>query len=158
MSEINLNEAVEETVDDATVMTVPIDDTLSISGEAADAKAVGDALALKADASSIQNIKVNEEQADNQGQILLYGTDVPMSSTDTTTLKAAIEANAAKTGADINVSGSDSTKISAKLAALDAKTTDGIMYDSANSVTASAAIEGELSTNEIDAILTAVFS
>ena len=46
MSEINLNEEVEEVVDDATVMTAPIDDTLSISGEAADAKAVGDALAL----------------------------------------------------------------------------------------------------------------
>ena len=43
MSEINLNEVVEEVVDDATVITVPIDDTLSVSGEAADAKAVGDA-------------------------------------------------------------------------------------------------------------------
>ena len=51
MSEINMNEVVEEVVSDATVMTVPIDDTLSVSGEAADAKAVGDALALKADAA-----------------------------------------------------------------------------------------------------------
>ena len=58
MSEIlenndDLNEAIEDVVEDADVVTVPIDDTLSNSGEAADAKAVGDALALKADKSEL---------------------------------------------------------------------------------------------------------
>jgi len=126
MSEINLNEAVEEVVDDATVMTVPIDDTLSISGEAADAKAVGDALALKADASSVNNIKVNEEEADEQGQILLYGTDIPMSDSDTTTLKEAIEAEQDKTGADIPISTDEGAPtIKASIEAMD-KTADAI--------------------------------
>ena len=105
MSENNsLNEQVEITVEDATVMTVPIDDTLSISGEAADAKAVGDALALKADASSVVTIKVNGEEPDNQGLILISGEDIPMSESDDTTLKAKITAVDGKTGADIPVS------------------------------------------------------
>ena len=79
MSEINPNEEVTVVVEDATVITTPIDDTLTISGDAADAKAVGDALALKADLSAVNTIKVNDESADNQGQILLYGEDIPMS-------------------------------------------------------------------------------
>ena len=33
MSEANLNETVEEVVSDAQVVTVPIDDTLSVSGD-----------------------------------------------------------------------------------------------------------------------------
>ena len=99
-----LNDLVEEVVSDAEVMTVPIDDTLSISGEAADAKAVGDALALKADASSVVNIDVNGQSADNQGHIIIDGTDIKMSSTDNTTLKAAVEAVDGKTGADIPIS------------------------------------------------------
>ena len=68
--ENDLNDVVEEEIDDAEVMQVPIDDTLSVSGEAADAKAVGDALALKADKSELQNqVNVNGQQPDNQGLI-----------------------------------------------------------------------------------------
>ena len=79
MADNDLNDVVEETVTDAEVITVPIDDTLSISGEAADAKAVGDALALKADRSELQNtITVNGQQADNQGVILVYAQHIPM--------------------------------------------------------------------------------
>ena len=73
MSEIinneDLDEVFEETMDDSTVITVPIDETLTHSGEAADAAAVGEALALKANAADINTIKVNAEEADNQGQI-----------------------------------------------------------------------------------------
>ena len=98
----DLNIQIEEEVDVATVITVPIDDTLSNSGEAADAKAVGDALALKADRSELQNaISVDGQTADNQGLILLYGEHINMSSTDSTKVSAAIEAAAARTGADI---------------------------------------------------------
>ena len=43
MSEVNdLNETFEETMDESTVITVPIDDTLSNSGEAADAARVNE--------------------------------------------------------------------------------------------------------------------
>ena len=104
MADNDLNEVFEETMIDATVITVPIDDTLQNSGEAADAKAVGDALALKADASSVVAITVNGQSADNQGHIIIDGTDIKMSSTDNTTLKAAIEANAAKNATTIPMS------------------------------------------------------
>ena len=56
------------------------------------------------------------------GVVILYGTDIAMSGTDSTTLKAAIEAVDGKTGADIAVSGTDSTKINAAIAAVNAKT------------------------------------
>ena len=52
MSENNntdLNEVFEEEMDDSTVITVPIDETLRNSGEAADAAAVGAALEHKED-------------------------------------------------------------------------------------------------------------
>ena len=78
MSEINLNEQVEEVVQDADVITVPIDDTLTHSGEAADAKAVGDALAQKADRSEVQsNITVNGKSKDAHGNIAVNAEDIP---------------------------------------------------------------------------------
>ena len=69
MSELNndLNDVVEEVVSDAEVMTVAIDDTLTVSGEAADAKAVGDALALKANLADVITIDVNGQGPDLQG-------------------------------------------------------------------------------------------
>jgi len=99
----DLNEEFEEEMDDATVITVPIDTTLSNSGEAADAKAVGDALALKADASSITTIDVNGQSADLQGHIIVNGTEIAMSDTDETTLKDAIDSLGGKTGATIPI-------------------------------------------------------
>ena len=56
------------------------------------------------------------------GVVILYGTDIAMSSTDSTSLKAAIEAVDGKTGADIDISDTDSTKINAAIAAVNAKT------------------------------------
>lgn len=103
MSEINMNEEVEMVIEDATVITTPIDDTLTISGDAADAKAVGDALALKADISQITGITVNGQSADAQGAILVDGTQIEMSSTDTTTLAEAIEAATERNGDDIPI-------------------------------------------------------
>ena len=101
----DLNEQVEVVVQDAEVITVPIDDTLSNSGEAADAKAVGDALALKADKTELQNtITVNGQAADAQGKIIVTAADTKMSSSDNTTVKAKIEAVDGKTAADIYVS------------------------------------------------------
>lgn len=118
MSE-NLNEVFTVDFADASVITVPIDDTLSNSGEAADAKAVGDALALKADLADIANIKVNEQAADNQGQIILSGEDVPMSDLDDTTLTDAIEAAAGRTAADIPMASNDATTVATKISAVE---------------------------------------
>lgn len=99
MSEINnttdeLNEVVEEVVDDATVMTVPIDETLSISGEAADAKAVGDALATKiGQGEALTRVTVNGVQSDSNGNVNITGTDIHLSSASgAATVGAAMEA------------------------------------------------------------------
>ena len=101
----DLNEEVEVVVQDSDVITVPIDDTLSNSGEAADAKAVGDALALKADKSELSAaITVNGQSADSQGVIIVTAADTKMDSDDNTTVKAAIEAVDEKTAADIKMS------------------------------------------------------
>lgn len=106
MAENDLNEVIEELVVDPEVITVNIDDTLTVSGEAADAKAVGDALALKADRSELSAaITVNGQSADAQGKIIVYGDQVEMSSTDDTKVQAAIAAVDAKTGATIPVNG-----------------------------------------------------
>ncbi len=108
MSENNtdLNEVFEEEMDDADVITVPIDETLSNSGEAADAAAVGAALALKADKDELPaTIKVNNQSADNQGLILIDGTDIPVSDSNTKTLAEAIEEASEMTAATIPMTG-----------------------------------------------------
>ena len=123
MADNDLNEVVEEVVEDATVMTVNIDDTLSVSGEAADAKATGDALALKADKSELQAaVTVNGQAADNQGHIIVDASQIEMSESDNTKVKAAIEAIDGKTGADIPVSAAvGAKKIGTAISDLDAK-------------------------------------
>ena len=103
MSE-NLNEAVNVIVEDANVITVPIDATLTRTNEAADAAAVGAALALKADASQIVGVSVNGETADAQGRILIDGSKIPVNGTGNTTLAAAVEEVSARTGEDIPIS------------------------------------------------------
>ena len=130
-----LNEIIEEVVDDATVMTVPIDDTLSISGEAADAKAVGDALDLKANLEDVKNIKVNAQSADNQGQIYIDGEDIQMGTGDTRTLRAAIETAEGRTGATIPLDETPgATNIAAKITEIDAKTAVDIPYGDGETV------------------------
>ena len=96
-----LNDDIVEEIDDATVVTVPIDDTLSISGEAADAKAVGAALAEKADRSELQTqVKVNGQSADAQGLIILLASHIPMDASATPTyVSGEIAGLKAKTGA-----------------------------------------------------------
>jgi len=130
----DLNEVVEEVIDDATVVTVPIDDTLTVSGEAADAKAVGDALALKADKSELQNaITVNGQEADNQGHIIVTGADIEVSDSDSTKMNAKLTAIDGKTGADIPVtSEAGAKKITTVLTELDGKTAADIPMTSAS--------------------------
>ena len=136
MSEINnnedLNEGFEIEMDDSEVITVPIDATLTQEGEAADAAAVGAALALKADLSAVNTIKVNSESADNQGQIYINGTGIPMSSTDSTTLQEAIAAEQGKTAGDIPMtSEEESDSVADVLQALQGKTAATIPMSSA---------------------------
>lgn len=79
------NTRVNMTVRGASVVTVPIDDTLSISGQAADAKATGDALDAKVDATDImQTVRItwNGIESDNQGVILADADDLPVDEND----------------------------------------------------------------------------
>ena len=134
MSEVNdLNEQVEVTVSDADVITVPIDATLSNSGEAADAKAVGDALALKADASSVVTIDVNDQEADNQGHIILTAANVPMSDDPgAQTVAAAINTATGKNATTIPMSGETGAQtISAKIGEM-----DGLINANSTNITA----------------------
>ena len=142
MSE-NLNEMVRAIVEDATVITVPIDDTLQNSGEAADAKAVGDALALKADKSELQTaITVNGQAADAQGKIIVTADDTKMSDSDNTTVKAAIEAVDGKTAEDIHVSSDPTSQTIAQALSTGAtRTADQIAMSSSDQTTVKAAIE-----------------
>ena len=103
-----MNEAVTMVVEDAEVITTPIDTTLTVSGNAADAKAVGDALALKADISQITSVSVNGQDPDAQGAILIDGGDIPVSGEDSTKLDVAIAALDGKTGANIALNGDES--------------------------------------------------
>ena len=105
MTDNDLNEVVELVAEDSELITVPIDDTLTKSGEAADAAAVGAALALKADASAVNTIDVNGQAADNQGHIILDATEIPMSSTDTRKVQAVVSGLEGKTGATIPLNG-----------------------------------------------------
>lgn len=117
----DMNEEVTYTVDESTMQSVPVDTTLSIAGQAADAHAVGAALDEKLDIDDFQ-VSVNGVQADNQGAIIITGADVPVSGTDTRRLPVAIQALEARTGADIPVS-SESGADSIAEAIEDAKTT-----------------------------------
>jgi hypothetical protein len=143
MADNDLNEMVEAIVEDASVITVPIDDTLKNSGEAADAKAVGDALALKADKSEIANaVTVNGQEADAQGHIIVNGDDIKMSDSDTTTVKAAIEAVDGKTAEDIKVSSSPTAQTIAQALSTGAsRAADQIQMSSSDSTTVKANID-----------------
>ena len=138
-----LNEQIEETIDDATVITVPIDDTLSNSGEAADAKATGDALALKADKSELQTaITVNGQGADAQGAILVDATDIPLSSSDQTTVKAKLEAVDGKTAADIPVNSDPGAQTIAQALSTGAtRTADQIAMSETDTTTVKQAVD-----------------
>lgn len=139
----DLNDVVEEVVQDSDVVTVPIDATLTVSGEAADAKAVGDALANKADRSELSTaVNVNGQTPDAQGNILLYANDVPMSDEDATTIKEAIEDIQDWDAGDINVDDSsvDPETVQHAITELQARTGANIYTDANHTQTISQAI------------------
>lgn len=140
MSE-NTNPTAEElirnvkfTIQRHNTVPMPIDPTLSHEGEAADAKATGEAVAAAVDALSI-----NGKSPVNKA-VTLYGTDIAMDNeAGSPTVAQAIEAAAGRDASDI-------------------------MYDTENLVTVKAAIDGiktdmdsEISTDDIDDIFDEVF-
>lgn len=123
----DMNEVFTVNFADSEVITVPIDDTLSNTGEAADAKAVGDALALKADKSELSAaITVDGQEADAQGAILLYGSHIPVSDSDSTKIDAALTALAGKTAQDILMGGGSTETIAQAISDSQSVTADEI--------------------------------
>ena len=152
-----LNDTVNVTVDDATVITVPLVTNLTATNAAPTAKTVGDALAAKVDTATIMEhvtIKVNDESSDNQGQILLDASEIPISDGSTTSIKDAVDAVDAKTAADIDYVSGQTIKAKIDAVASDAttavsKTAADITYDA----TASSPITIKA---KVDALQTAV--
>lgn len=139
MSEVNatpeqLIKRVSIGVRSSSVIPMPIDPTLSNEGEAADAKATGDAIA-----AVIGELRVNEKAPVNK-KITLYATDIVMSSEEgAQTIAEAVEAAGDKDAADI-------------------------MYDAENLVTVADALDAinttldsELTEEQIDEIFEDVF-
>lgn len=137
MSEVTPQELVEEIeyeVEDATVIPQPIDPTLSIAGEAADAKATGDAIAAVFNGAS-----VNGKSFTNKA-VTLIASDIKVSGDE---------------GAQT---------IAEALAAAASSTADDIVYDETNLVTVKDALDdvyetldSELTEAQIDAIFDEVF-
>ena len=111
----DLNESVHVTFDDATVITVPLVTNLTATNAAPTAKTVGDALAAKVDAESVMQhvrITVDGVQSDNQGVVLIDGTQIPADGSDgAQTIRQALDSIGARTGADIPYqSGAENTE------------------------------------------------
>jgi len=146
-----LNTRITMGVGAVNVMTVPIDDSLSIEGEAADAKAVGDALALKADRSEVQTaIRVNGQSADAQGLIIVTGEDIDVTSGGTETLSDAVTRIDGKTAADIPLSAQDATTIAQALAQQTDRTGEDIPVSASDSTPISTALAGMVPKTDID--------
>lgn len=139
MSELNptpeeLVEQIDYEVEDANEIPTPVDPTLTIPGEAADAYATGQAIA-----SVIGNLRVNGKSPTNNN-IVVYSEDILMSSEE---------------GAQ---------NILEAFSSLTDKDASEIMYDSENLVTIADALDeisetldSEISESEIDEIVDEVF-
>ena len=131
MSEINTVESIESGIPRISLQVramqlaqVPVDDTLSIEGEAADAKAVGDALAGKVDSTDYAALNVNGEVIDTEtNTITVYGSDIALSNAEgADTIDEAISAiNDTLDG------------VNDDLSELDGKTANDILYVSGGS-------------------------
>lgn len=160
MSELNTEELAENiayTVDDAEVIPTPIDPTLSNAGEAADAKATGDAIA-----AVLNNVSVNGKAA-TAGAVTIYASDILMSSAQgAQDIAEMMQDVGGRTASDIIYADNDT--IHDVVEAIDAKSAEDILFDPDETDTISdvvgsvtTALEAGISNDDIDDIFDAVF-
>jgi len=139
MSEVSVNpeeliETIDYEVEDANVIPFPIDPTLTIQGEAADAKATGDAIS-----AIVSNMRINSKSAENNS-FTLYGSDIRVTSGEgTQTIDQAIDELSDRNAGDILYDTENLITIGTKISEIDT------------------AINTGLSTEDIDAIFDEVF-
>lgn len=137
MPDLN-EEIVQVQVEDSTIITVPIDDTLSIAGQAADAAAVGEAL---------QNVRpqvtVDGQTSDAQGVILLYAGHIPVSGDENAKKVGEVLAELqGMTAADLPMSGdAGAESVADAVGALQELTADGLPMSGENSTTVKAVLD-----------------
>ena len=130
MSELNptpeeLVENIDMEVEDASVIPVPVDPTLSNEGEAADAKATGDAIA-----AIVAVKKVNSTSPDNTGNVQIYANNIPMSNAvGAQTVAEAMVSVQAQTGDVIKYETGETDTIKTVVDGVITACTDGCTYD-----------------------------
>ena len=162
MSELDnesLIENIDYEVEDASVIPVPVDPTLSNAGEAADAKATGDAIAAVAGAVNVNG------KTPVSGVITVYGTDIKVNSEEgAETLTAALQEVGGRDASDITFDADEGNTIKQAVDAVNAKTAANILYQSGEEDTIYSVVDNVIDTletgitdAEIDDIFDTVF-
>ena len=125
-----LIENIDMEVEDSNVVPMPIDPTLSNEGEAADAKATGDAIAA---ISAVK--KVNAQSPDESGEVTLIASQIKMSSEEgAQTIVEAVNAVEAQTADTIKYEAEEDETVKDVVDEIIEACTDGCTNDEIDAI------------------------